>query len=247
MDPRAHSRLMVLNNEWHGCTRCGLHEQRSGPDIFFGYGARSQSPKKYFIVGSAPTESDELFKSVFAGDEGELLFETMKSVSIQMDECFFTYAVACRPKVFIPATDTEQERIENRTPLKEELVACRPRLYEQLYQVDPRVIITVGEVATKAMVRGRLPKFIEAVGKQYVCLLPAATREDHVDGKVTGKSRYHDLTYPVLAIHEMTSIINNPSTAAHGPHNVTLRTLARAQQYVEFTMKNEYETMKETT
>lgn len=244
MDARAHARLKVLSNEWHGCTRCGLHQQRNGPDIFFGYG--SEKPKKYLVVGGSPSEADELFGSVFAGDEGELLFELLKEAKITLDECYFTYSVACRPKVFIPATDTEQERIENRPPAKDETVACRPKLYEQLYQVDPRVIITVGEIATKAIVRGRLPKFVEAVGKQYLCLLPAATREDREDGKTQGKARYQDLTYPVLAIPDMSTIINNPSTASHGPYNVALKTLSRAQQYVEFVMKNEFETMKET-
>lgn len=242
MASRAHARLQVLDNEWHGCTRCGLHEQRIGSDIFFGYGA--DRPKKFFLVGGAPTASDEIFHGLFSGDEGDLFLEMLKTVGIERDECYFTYSVACRPKVFIPATDTDGERIENRPPGKDELVACRPRLYEQLYQVDPRVIITLGETATKAMVRGRLPKFIEAVGKQYVCSLPAATREDREDGKTTGKSRYHDIQYPVLAIPEMMTIINNPSTADHGPYNIAIRTMQRAKDYANFVINNEKKSME---
>ncbi len=238
------ARLAVLNNEWTGCKRCGLHEMRLGPDIFFGYGPPSP---KYFVVAGAPTQADELYGSVCAGDEGEVLFELLELANVPVAECYFTYSVACRPKVFIPATDTEEERIENRAPAKDELAGCRPRLYEQLYQTDPRIILTLGEVATKAMVRGRLPKFIEAVGKQYVCTLPAATREDHEDEKVKGKARYHDIVYPVLAVPEMISIINNPSTADHGPYNVALKTLRRAQAYVEFIIANESATMKGNT
>lgn len=242
----ASARLTVLNNEWHGCTRCELHQMRNGPDIFFGYGVK-EYPKTFMIVGGAPTEADELFHSVFAGDDGDLLLELLKTVGIQQKDCFFTYSVACRPKVFIPATDTDGERIENRPPAKEETTACRPRLYEQLYLTDPRVIITVGEVATKAMVRGRLPKFIEAVGKQYTCSLPAASKEDREDGKTLGKSRYHDIAYAVLAIPEMSTIINNPSTADHGPYNVALRTLTRAKQYADFVTSNEQKTMEGVT
>ncbi len=234
-------RLRVLHEEWHGCTRCSLHQMRPGPDIFFGSGP--STPKFFFVLGTA-TEADELFGSVAAGDEGAILQELLERANIDVKECYFTYSVACRPKVFIPATDTEPERIEGRLPAKEELVACRPRLYEQLYQTDPRLIITVGETATKAMVRGRLPKFLTAVGKQYVSVLPAATREDHEDGKVTGKARYHDLVYPVFAIPEMTAIINNPSMAEHGPYAIALRTLTRARQYTEFVIGNELQTMK---
>lgn len=239
----ASAHLQVLNNEWHGCTRCGLSGMRVGPDIFFGYGP---APAKYLIIANAPTEADELFSNIFAGDEGDLLFELLKAAKIERTDCYFTYSVACRPKVFIPATDTEQERIENRTPLKEETTACRPRLYEQLYRVDPRVIIAVGEVATKSVVRGRLPRFIEAAGKQYISTLPAATKEDHEDGKVVGKSRHHDLAYPVFAIPDMMAIINNPSTAKHGPYNVALTTLARAQTYVQFVLQSERSTMEES-
>ena len=235
-------RLQVLAKEWHGCQRCKLHEMRVGPDIFFGYG--KSTPAKYLIVGGTPTESDEVFSGLFAGDEGELLFELLRTANIDLDECYFTYSVACRPKVFIPATDTEDERIEGRPPSKEEVIACRPRLYEILYQVDPRAIITLGESATKALVRGRLPKFLDCLGKQYISLLPAATPEDRVDGKATGKSRYHDLQYPVFPIPEMMSIINNPSTADHGPHAVALRTLQKAHQKVEFVIKSELATMK---
>lgn len=241
MSARAAERLAVLNEEMTGCTRCGLHETRVGPDIFFGYGPPTA---RFLIVAGAPTAVDEMYGGLFAGDEGEVLFELMEKAQIPTADCYFTYAVACRPKVFIPKTDTEDERIEGRSPAKDELAACRFRLYEQLYQADPRIILTLGEVATKAMVRGRLPKFVEAVGKQYTCTLPAATREDHEDGKVVGKARHHDLVYPLLAVPEIISIINNPSTATHGPYNVALKTLMRAKAYVDFVTDNEQETMK---
>lgn len=234
-------RLQVLHEQWHGCQRCGLHETRIGPDIFFGYGPPNP---KFLIVGGMPSEADEILHNIFSGDEGAVLTELLERSHVDVKDCYFTYSVACRPKVFIPATDTEPERIENRTPGKDETVACRPRLYEQLYQVDPRAIICIGEIATKAMVRGRLPRFVEAVGKQYLSTLPAATREDHEDNKVTGKARYHNLTYAVFAVPEMTAIINNPSMAEHGPYAIALRTISRAREYVEFVIRNEADTMK---
>lgn len=237
----ASKRLNVLHEEWHGCTKCGLHEMRIGSDIFFGSG--SSSPK-FFIVGGVPSEADEILSSVFSGDEGAVLSELLERSLIDVKDCYFTYSVACRPKVFIPATDTEEERIEGRPPAKEETVACRPRLYEQLYQTDPRVIISVGETATKSMVRGRLPRFVEAQGKQYLCTLHSATKEDREDGKTAGKARFHDLTYPVFAVPEMSAIINNPSMAEHGPYAIALRTIARAREYVEFVIRNELDTMK---
>lgn len=233
--------LQVLYNAWNGCTRCDLSKSREGDGIFFGYGSLTA---KYFVVGAAPTESDESVAGIFAGREGGVLLDAMLEVGIDPDDCYFTYAVSCRPKVFIPATEQEKAKVEGRAPNRDELTACRPRLYEILYQVDPRAVITLGEWATKTMIRGRLPKYTEAVGKQYACVLPAAVKEDHVEKKTVGKSRYLDVTYPVFAVPDMSTILSNPSTADHGPHNVLHRSLSRIRTYVDFVLHNEAETMK---
>lgn len=233
--------LNVLANRWHNCTRCDLHKTRLTEEIFFGSG----NPRAtYLFVAGAPRAEDEEHSSVFAGHAAGLLLQSIETIGIDLNDCYFTYAVSCRPKVFIPATDTEGERIEDRAPSREELTACRPRINEVLYQVDPRIVFTLGEWATKTLVRGRLPKFLDAVGKQYVCLLPAATREDHADGKLEGRARYHDIRYPILTLPDPASILINTSTAQHGPHAVLLRTLERGRQLAEFVINAEKATME---
>lgn len=233
-------KLKVLQQEWSGCTRCPLHETRGHAQVAFGTG----SPRaKYLIVGQAPTESDYLAGNIYAGREGLVILEALKTAGIRIDECYFTYAVSCRPTMLIPATESEPERTVPRVPAKEELSACRTRLYEILYLVDPRVVISLGEHATKTMVRGRLPKFTEAVGRRYDCTLHAATPEDRAEGKTAGKSRYFDTKYPVYAVPDTTTILGNPSSAAHGPHAVMLNTLIGARTYVDFVLKNEEKTM----
>ena len=239
----AAQKLSVVYDRWHGCTRCGLHTTRQNPNIFFGGGHPDTT--KYLIICNAPTADDEDLEVVFAGRAALLLLESLESVGIELSDCYFTYAVSCRPKVFIPATDTEKERIEDRAPSRDEMAACRPRLYEIIYQVDPRAIITVGEWATKTVVRGRLPKFLEVVGQQYTCVLPAADPEDHTEGKlIEGKSRYHDIKYPVFAAPDTAAILINTSSAKHGPHNILLKTLARARRLVEFTLNAEAKSLE---
>jgi len=239
---RARRNLSVLNEQWHGCTRCELSKTRESEGIFFGFGA---AQPRVLIIGSAPTASDEQMGAMFAGDEGDLLHHLITAeAGIPEEELYFTYSVSCRPKVFIPATEDEEERIENRPPAKEETVACRPRLYEILYQTDPRAIVTVGEIATKSVVRGRLPRFVEAIDKQYQCVLYPATQEDHEDNKVTGKSRYQALVYPVFPIPDMMTIINNPSTADHGPYRLAVKILKKVQDYTKFVIQNEQQTMR---
>ena len=215
---------------------------RPSKEISFGGGSAKAT---YLIVGNAPRDTDEHNGTVFSGQAASVLLRALAEAKIAKEDCYFTYAVSCRPKVFIPATETEAERIEDRAPSRDELAACRSRLYEILYQVDPRAVITAGEWATKAMVRGRLPRFVEAVGKQYVCTLPAADPEDTAEGKVEGKARYLDLRYPVFAVPDPATILANTSTAAHGPHSVLTKTLQRVHSLVTFTINAEHTT--ETT
>lgn len=235
--------LLVLQRTWKGCTRCDLSQTRKpGQDIFFGYGLG----QKYLIVGTAPTESDEHLSSMFSGGkDGVLLMETFAKAGIDPKDCYYTYAVSCRPKVIIPETEGQKSRIEGRAPSREELSACRPRLYEILYQVDPRIIITLGEGAARTMIRGKLPKFASILGRQFPCVLPSATPEDHLEGKVSGKSRYHDITYPVMVGPDLAAIqINAGRTNEHGPLSILQKTLTRARTYVEFVLNNEEKTLQ---
>lgn len=235
--------IQSLYYQWTGCTRCPLSATREGSEIFFGYGSATAT---YLIVGSAPTDSDEEMSGLFQGRANKVLFKALESAKIDPDDCYFTYAVSCRPKVYIPATEQEGERIESRAPTKEELTACRPRLYELLYQVDPRAVIAFGEPAAKSLLRGRMAKFTDVVGKLYTSTLPAAAPEDRAEGKTQGKSRYHDVAYPVFAVPDLATILANPSTATHGPHRVLVATLEHARNYVQFVIHNENKNLKET-
>lgn len=228
--------LEVLQESWTGCTKCQIHEMRQGPDIFFGLG--NPTPD-YLLVLQSPSESDEASGDVLEGAEGALLLELLSIAGIEVSDCFITYAVSCRPKLFIPATEDSKERIETRKPVKEELTACRPRLNEIIYRTDPKLIITVGEEALKTVVRGRQGKFLDSIGKQQVCILFAAGQEVMKEGSVEGASRYLNVKYPVLPLPEMTAIMSNPSTANHGPYYTALRALSRAHEYMRFLKKNE--------
>lgn len=232
--------MAALSAAWHNCNKCPIGATRQGPDIFFGYGSLTA---KYFFVGGGPSETDETYSGIFSGDYGDFLVGAMEKLGISRGDSYFTYAVACRPKSFIPATEQQDERIEGRVPSREELTACRPRLNEMIYQIDPRVIITLGEWATKTVVRTHLPKFTDVVGKQYKCTLHRAVPEDHAEGKVLGKGRYWDVSYPVFALPDPASIFINTSTAKHGPSHVFHQTLFRANAYVNFLLHTEAETM----
>ena len=56
------------------------------------------------------------------------------------DDCYITSVVKCRPP-------------KNRTPTRAELAACRPWWLEQQQLFDVRVIVTLGNTATKTVLQ----------------------------------------------------------------------------------------------
>jgi len=67
--------------------------------------------------------------------------------SVQLDrerDCFITNAVKCRPP-------------GNRNPESDELAACAPFLAAQLAQIQPKVVLALGSVASQALLKTKEP------------------------------------------------------------------------------------------
>ena len=70
---------------------------------------------------------------------GKLLDRLMwEEVGLTRAECYIANVVKCRPP-------------QNRDPAPKEIEACRPYLSEQIELIDPRVIVTLGNFATKLL------------------------------------------------------------------------------------------------
>jgi hypothetical protein len=82
----------------------------------------------------------------------------LESVKLTRDEVYITNTVLCRPP-------------GNRNPEADELAACAPFLADKLGVIQPKVILTLGSVATQAMLRTKEP-----IGKLRGRLTPTAPR-----------------------------------------------------------------------
>lgn len=239
---REAQRLKVLREEWHGCQRCQLADRRDGDDLVFGDGP---VPADIMLIGANPTADDERFGTPFTGEEGEMLVELLEKTGIDPEACYRTHIVACRPKVIIPQTMEEDERVETVEPSKEHFegvydkkekkwiaAGCNDRLYAQIYEVDPRLIITFGPVPLKMLkardCNGKLPrKMSEAQRELFEIHIPAKTQSAQT------------LRYPVIAALDMGYLIKNPVAVEHGPIYVVMETLRRAKAYVRWLKKQE--------
>lgn len=211
------SKLQVLHSEWINCTRCALGESR-GTHAVFGSG---NPGAEILVVVDAPDE-ESLAEGTIAGREAEVLRELLEHSGLGSGRAFVTPIVGCRPYIILPATESEPERIQDRAPAKEELLACYPRITSLIYTIDPLVIVAMGEAAWKSLVRGKdrgkANTLLDAAGSLY---------ETRVQGQV------HELRYPVLATLSPKQILDNPSSAAHGPIITTLQALKRLNTYLK--------------
>lgn len=116
------------------CTRCALSATRQ--HVVVGSGP-IDAPLA--LVGEAPGRREDETGEPFVGASGQLLFRLVdEELHLARPQCYVTSVVKCRP----PA---------NRTPTRAELAACRPWWEEQLAMMGARVIVTLGNTATRAL------------------------------------------------------------------------------------------------
>ena len=116
------------------CTRCRLSEGRT--QIVFGDGNPQAA---LMFIGEGPGETEDQRGLPFVGRAGELLTQMIeKGLGIPRSDVYICNIVKCRP----PA---------NRTPLADEVIACRPFLDGQIAAVQPRVIVALGKPAASLL------------------------------------------------------------------------------------------------
>ncbi len=126
--------LAELRSTALGCTRCALAERRT--QVVFGVGDPAAD---LMFVGEGPGREEDLAGEPFVGRSGRLLDRLMaEELGLDRSQCYIANVVKCRP----PA---------NRDPRPEEITACRPYLEEQIELIGPKVLVTLGNFATRLL------------------------------------------------------------------------------------------------
>ena len=125
--------LVELYREVAGCTRCPLHAGRT--KAVFGAG---DADAGLMFVGEAPGAEEDRQGIPFVGRAGQLLNQLLEGVGMKREEVFIANILKSRP----PA---------NRDPQPDEIEACWPYLERQIQLIEPRVIATLGNFATKKL------------------------------------------------------------------------------------------------
>jgi DNA polymerase len=133
------SLLNALRKEIANCTKCKLSKGRT--HLVFGEG----NPRaKLMFIGEAPGHEEDLQGRPFVGDAGRLLTSLIEKMGFQREDVFIANVVKCRPPM-------------NRDPEEDEIEACMPYLIRQVDIIMPRVIMTLGRIATQAITGQKIP------------------------------------------------------------------------------------------
>lgn len=129
-----HESLPALRDAYEGCRACYLGT--TGARFVFGVGDESA---KVLVVGEAPGFHEDRQGEPFVGAAGKLLDELLASIGLSRRPgggAYIANVIKHRPP-------------DNRDPQPDEIAACAPILDEQIRILDPAVIVTVGNFASK--------------------------------------------------------------------------------------------------
>jgi len=127
------SALEALRREVEACTLCDLHKTRTR--AVFGEG----DPRaRLMFVGEAPGYHEDQQGRPFVGAAGKLLEELLGAIGLTREQVFIANVLKSRPP-------------NNRDPQPGEIEACQPYLWRQIALIEPRVICTLGNFATKLL------------------------------------------------------------------------------------------------
>jgi DNA polymerase len=127
--------LAEVERQALACTRCPLAGQ-GRTQVVFGVG---DPHADLMFVGEGPGAEEDRQGKPFVGRSGQLLDKLMlEEMGLRREQCYIANVVKCRPP-------------GNRDPDPVEIAACRPWLDQQLDLIDPSVVVTLGNFATKLL------------------------------------------------------------------------------------------------
>jgi uracil-DNA glycosylase family 4 len=130
--------LQEAKAEALGCIKCGLSRGRTQVVWLDG-----NTKSDLMFVGEAPGYHEDRLGRPFVGAAGQLLDNLLAGIGLDRTKCVICNVLKCRP----PA---------NRNPELDEIELCSPYLEAQIHFIRPRIIVTLGNFATRFLLNRQL-------------------------------------------------------------------------------------------
>lgn len=125
------------------CGPCGLSRKCISPRMK----PTGKGKLPILFVAEAPGEQEDRQGVQLIGDAGQILRKALKSLGVNLDDCWKTNAVICRP----PKNKIQDVHIES----------CRPNLRKTIEELRPKVIIALGASAVQSLL---YDEWVKALG-----------------------------------------------------------------------------------
>ena len=125
--------LKTVYEEARHCVACPLHQTRT--TVVFGSG---NADADLMFIGEAPGANEDKLGLPFVGQAGKLLDKLLAEIGLDRADVFIANTVKCRPP-------------NNRDPHPHEIDSCNGYLRRQVELIEPSVICTLGNFATKLL------------------------------------------------------------------------------------------------
>ena len=127
--------LQQLRERCMGCEGCPLSAGRHR--IVFGDGSDTA---EIMFIGEGPGEQEDLSGVPFVGPAGRLFDSMLEMIDLDRSRVYIANIVKCRPP-------------DNRDPQTFEQAACRHWLQGQIDIINPKIIVCLGRIAAKALIK----------------------------------------------------------------------------------------------
>ncbi len=141
--------LKAVYDEARVCVRCPLSRTRT--QVVFGSG---NADAGLMFVGEAPGANEDRQGLPFVGQAGKLLDKLLDEIGLTRADVFVVNVIKCRPP-------------DNRDPHPNEIESCQGYLRSQVRLIEPTMICTLGNFATK-LLRGDTTGISRVHGQEEV-------------------------------------------------------------------------------
>jgi len=129
----AAAELLAYRDAVADCRKCALSKGRT--QVVFGAGSPTA---ELMFVGEAPGFHEDKQGVPFVGAAGQLLTKLLAEIGIAREDVYINNVLMCRPP-------------GNRDPQPDEIQSCEPHLWKKIELIQPKLICTLGNFATKLL------------------------------------------------------------------------------------------------
>lgn len=122
------------------CNKCKLYQNCHSPKLE----VQGMGRLGILLLGEAPGETDDRDQKQFISESGVVVDKALRSLNILKErDCFLYNSINCKPA---------RSRSGLKTPTDSQIKYCRPLVQQIINEKKPKLIITLGESASKSVI-----------------------------------------------------------------------------------------------